>query len=150
VPSCRRKNLEFLDSDRTKHQRIKPSIPNIPPKSQAWDPRSLVLWFAAKQEAILPRQLSFVSACQYILSNWDLSCFSALKPDKLLRQILRCISQCRVGCRPGRFAHRCVMRRRDQYKLMMTNCERGSAREIIRLREKVYVSRPVPFVTGSH
>ena len=52
----------------------------------------------AKQESILPRQISFVSTCQYILSNWDVACFSALNPDELLRQILRCISQCRVGC----------------------------------------------------
>jgi hypothetical protein len=74
---------------------------------------------AAKQESILPRQISFVSTCQYILSIWDVACFSALKADEMLRQILRCISQCRVGCRPGRFEPRCVKRRRDQYKLMM-------------------------------
>ena len=43
----------------------------------------------------------------------------ALTPDEMLRQILRCISQCRVGCRPGRFEPRYVKRRRDQYKLMM-------------------------------
>jgi len=79
----------------------------------------MTVGLAAKQESILPRQISFVSTCQYILSNWDVACFSALTPDEMLRQILRCISQCRVGCRPGRFEPRCVKRRRDQYKLMM-------------------------------
>ena len=74
---------------------------------------------AAKQESILPREISFVSTCQYILSNWDLACFSTSEPDAFFRQFLRCISQCRVGRRPGRFEPRCVKRRRDQYKLMM-------------------------------
>jgi putative transposase len=74
---------------------------------------------AAKQELILPREISFVSTCQYILSNWDLACFSTLYPDECIRQILRCISQCRVGRRPDRFEPRCVKRRRDQYTLMM-------------------------------
>jgi hypothetical protein len=79
----------------------------------------MTVGLAAKQESILPRQISFVSTCQYILSNWDVACFSAKTPDEMFRQILRCISQCRVGCRPGRFEPRCVKRRRDQYKLMM-------------------------------
>lgn len=74
---------------------------------------------AAKQESILSREISFVSTCQYILSNWDLACFSTSEPDAFIRQFLRCISQCRVGRRPGRFEPRCVKRRRDQYKLMM-------------------------------
>jgi hypothetical protein len=43
---------------------------------------------AAKQESILPRQISFVSPCQYILSNWDLACFSTLNPDDFIRQFL--------------------------------------------------------------
>jgi hypothetical protein len=79
----------------------------------------MTVGLAAKQESILPRQISFVSTCQYILSNSDVACFSALNPDEMFRQILRCISQCRVGCIPGRFEPRCVKRRRDQYKLMM-------------------------------
>ena len=47
---------------------------------------------AARQESILPRELSFVSTCQYILSNWDVACFSALNPDEFIRHRLRCIS----------------------------------------------------------
>jgi putative transposase len=74
---------------------------------------------AAKRQSILPREISFVSTCQYILSYWDLACFSTLKPDEFIRQFLRCISQCQVGHRPDRFEPRCVKRRRDQYTLMM-------------------------------
>jgi len=74
---------------------------------------------AAKQESILPREISFVSTCQYILSNWDMACFSSLNSDDFIHQFLRRISQCEVGRRPGRFEPRCVKRRRDQYKLMM-------------------------------
>jgi hypothetical protein len=74
---------------------------------------------AAKQESILPREISFVSTCQCIHSNWDLACFSTLDPDECIRQILRCISQCRIGRRRGRFEPRCVKRRRDQSTLMM-------------------------------
>jgi len=74
---------------------------------------------AAKQESILPREISFVSTCQFILSNWDLACFSALNPDEFIRRFLRCVSQCRVGSRPGRFEPRCVKRRRDHYQLMV-------------------------------
>jgi hypothetical protein len=88
-------------------------------KRLAYNFIKMTVGLAAKQESILRRQISFVSTCQYILSNWDVACFSALNPDEMLRQILRCISQCRVGNRPGRFEPRCVKRRRDQYKLMM-------------------------------
>jgi transposase len=35
------------------------------------------------------------------------------------RHLLRCISQCRDGSRPGRFQPRCVKRRMDQYQLIM-------------------------------
>jgi hypothetical protein len=73
---------------------------------------------AAKQESILPREISFVSTCQFILSNWDYACFSGLNPDEFIHQFLRCISQCRVGRRPGRFEPRCVKERKDQYPLM--------------------------------
>lgn len=74
---------------------------------------------AAKQESILPRSISFVSTCKYLLSNWDVAGFSTLNPDGFIRHLLRCISQCRAGYRPGRFEPRCVKRRRDQYQLMM-------------------------------
>jgi hypothetical protein len=52
----------------------------------------MTVGLGAKQESILPRQISFVSTCQYILSNWDVACFSALNPDELVHVILCCIS----------------------------------------------------------
>jgi len=79
----------------------------------------MTMGLAAKQESTLPRTISFVSTCQYVLSNWDLACFSASSSDELIRQLLRGISQCSVGHRPGRFEPRCVKRRMDQYTLMM-------------------------------
>ena len=69
-----------------------------------------------------PRQISFVSACQYVLASWQ----EAYQiEDKVLlenycREMLKAISQCEVGNRPGRFEPRVVMRRRDQYKKMTT------------------------------
>jgi hypothetical protein len=74
---------------------------------------------AAKQESILPREISFVSTCQFILSNWDIACFSNPNRNGFIRQFLRCIAQCRVGHRPGRIEPRCIKRRRDQYPLMV-------------------------------
>ena len=68
-----------------------------------------------------PRQISFVSACQYVLASWQ----EAYQiEDKVLlenycREMLKAISQCEVGNRPGRFEPRVVKRRRDQYKKMM-------------------------------
>ena len=79
----------------------------------------MTIGLAAKQESILPRTISFVSTCQYVLSNWDLACFSASSSDELIGKLLRGISQCKVGCRPGRFEPRCVKQRMDQYTLMM-------------------------------
>ena len=59
-------------------------------KLLAYNLTRMTVGLAAKQESILSRQISFVSTCQYILSNWDVACFSALNPDELVRQILPC------------------------------------------------------------
>ena len=58
-------------------------------KLLAYNLTIMTVGLAAKHESILSRQISFVSTCQYILSNWDVACFSALNPDELVRQILR-------------------------------------------------------------
>jgi hypothetical protein len=68
-----------------------------------------------------PRQISFTSTCQYVLSSWmQLSCglieSSALEP--FLRTILRHISTCEVAHRPGRLEPRVLKRRRHGYPLM--------------------------------
>lgn len=68
-----------------------------------------------------PRQISFTSTCQYVLSSWmQLSCGlidpSAL--DHYLRAILHQISNCVVANRPGRLEPRVLKRRRHGYPLM--------------------------------
>ena len=79
----------------------------------------MTMGLAAKQESILPRTISFVSTCQYLLSHWDVACFSDSNSDEMLNQLLKGIAQCRVGHRPNRHEPRCVKRRMDQYTLMM-------------------------------
>ena len=59
-------------------------------KLLAYNLTIMTVGLAAKHESILSRQISFVSTCQYILSKWDVACFSALNPDEFVRQILRC------------------------------------------------------------
>jgi putative transposase len=68
-----------------------------------------------------PRQLSFTSACQYVLAGWQ-----ELRPKTTADELqaycltmLERISECVVANRPGRFEPRVVKRRRDQYTLMM-------------------------------
>jgi putative transposase len=67
------------------------------------------------------RHISFTSACQFVLAGWgDLAtCRSQTSLLAYCRQLLKRISQCKVGDRPGRFEPRVVKRRRDQYTLMM-------------------------------
>lgn len=68
-----------------------------------------------------PRQISFVSACQYVLASWQEA--HQIEKRVLLahycRAMLMAIGQCIVGNRPGRFEPRVVKLRRDQYKKMM-------------------------------
>jgi len=67
-----------------------------------------------------PRQISFVSACQYILASWQeiASMRSVSSIKQYCLTLLRQIASCQVGHRPGRFEPRVVKRRRDQYALM--------------------------------
>jgi len=67
-----------------------------------------------------PRQISFVSACQYVLSSWQVAhtIKDAVQLENYCREMLKGISQCVVGDRPGRFEPRVVKRRRDQNKRM--------------------------------
>ena len=75
---------------------------------------------AAKAGKVLPRSISFTSACQYVLASWQE--FSNRRTLAAWRtyctKILEVISKCEVGLRPGRFEPRVVKRRRDQYTLM--------------------------------
>jgi len=68
-----------------------------------------------------PRQISFTSACQYILAAWmPLSCglIELRKVEEYCRKLLAQIAACEVANRPGRLAPRVLKRRRHGYKLM--------------------------------
>lgn len=68
-----------------------------------------------------PRQLSFTSACQYVLAWWMLaSCnlIDAAQREAHLRGLLKQIANCEVANRPGRLEPRVIKRRRHGYKLM--------------------------------
>lgn len=68
-----------------------------------------------------PRELSFTATCQYVLSSWQLlSCahWSAEQQEAYCREVLKQISRCHVGDRPGRIEPRVLKRRRHGYKLM--------------------------------
>ena len=77
---------------------------------------------AALLADVRPRQISFTSTCQYVLSAWmslSLGHVPAFRIEHYCRQILKLIAQCLVGNRPGRIEPRVIKRRRDKYKLMM-------------------------------
>jgi hypothetical protein len=68
-----------------------------------------------------PRQISFTSTCQYVLSAWMLLAVSPLGADELetyCRTLLQRISECEVANRAGRIEPRVLKRRRHGYKLM--------------------------------
>jgi hypothetical protein len=68
-----------------------------------------------------PRQISFTSTCQYVLSSWMLLSCRLLTPNVLerhCRQMLSQIAACEVANRPGRLEPRVLKRRRHGYKLM--------------------------------
>lgn len=68
-----------------------------------------------------PRQISFTSTCQYVLSSWMLLSCQLITADRLenhCRQLLTQIASCEVGNRPGRLEPRVLKRRRHGYKLM--------------------------------
>jgi hypothetical protein len=77
---------------------------------------------AAELYGLLPRQISFVSTCQFVLSAWDVLLSSTASADSLLSYCisrLRQISKCIVGNRPGRFEPRVLKKRKKNYNLMM-------------------------------
>ena len=68
-----------------------------------------------------PRQISFTSACQYVLSSWMLlSCgqMDSAQATAHCELLLAQIASCQVGHRPGRLEPRVLKRRRHRYKLM--------------------------------
>ena len=68
-----------------------------------------------------PRQISFVSTCQYVLSSWMLLSSGLLDERSVsahCKSLLAQIASCQVGHRPGRLEPRVLKRRRHGYKLM--------------------------------
>jgi putative transposase len=68
-----------------------------------------------------PRQISFTSTCQYVLSSWMLRTCSLIPADQLEHHALTLLAQiaeCEVANRPGRLEPRVLKRRRHGYKLM--------------------------------
>ena len=68
-----------------------------------------------------PRQISFTSTCQYVLTSWmQLSCglIVGQRLERYLQLMLRHIARCEVANRPGRLEPRVLKRRRHNYKLM--------------------------------
>lgn len=76
---------------------------------------------AAVLHRLEPRQISFTSACQYVLSSWSLLSSCRLSAAEALAHavlLLEQIAACRVGHRPGRCEPRVLKRRRHHYQLM--------------------------------
>jgi hypothetical protein len=76
---------------------------------------------AAKLHDLEPRQISFTSACQYVLSSWSLLSSCRLSAEEALAHalvLLKQIAACQVGHRPGRCEPRVLKRRRHHYQLM--------------------------------
>lgn len=68
-----------------------------------------------------PRQISFTSTCQYVLSSWMLLSCDLIDPQAIETHCLTLLSQiasCKVANRPGRLEPRVLKRRRHGYKLM--------------------------------
>lgn len=68
-----------------------------------------------------PRQISFTSICQYVLSSWmqlSSGLIAAERLESYTRQMLKQISACEVRNRPGRLEPRMLKRRRHGYPLM--------------------------------
>ena len=75
---------------------------------------------AATLADMKPRQISFTSACQFVLAGWQEICRmgDSAQLEEYCRKMLLSISKCVVGDRPGRIEPRVVKRRKDQYKRM--------------------------------
>ena len=80
-----------------------------------------------------PRQISFVSECQYVLASWQeaYQIEEGFLLEHYCREMLNAIGQCIIGDRPGHFEPRVVKRRRDQYKKM------NQPKNSIRCQEKL-------------
>lgn len=86
---------------------------------------------AAQLHNLLPRQISFVSACQYVLAAWDVITMGLLSEAQQLSYCtsrLMQVSKCLVGNRPGRFEPRVLKKRQKNYNLMMQPREQLRAR----------------------
>lgn len=68
-----------------------------------------------------PRQISFTSTCQYVLSSW-MALSSRLIDSQRIKdhclELLEQIASCEVANRPGRLEPRVLKRRKHGYKLM--------------------------------
>lgn len=76
---------------------------------------------AAVQHQLQPRQISFTSACQYVLCSWSLMSAGDMPAQHALAHaslLLDQIAACRVGHRPGRCEPRVLKRRRHHYPHM--------------------------------
>ena len=76
---------------------------------------------AALLHRLKPRQLSFTSACQYILAAWTRWSDSPLSDAHAIatcRQLLEHLANCEVANRPDRLEPRVLKRRRHHYPLM--------------------------------
>jgi hypothetical protein len=80
---------------------------------------NLIRTTAAAAAALLhdkqPRQISFISTCQYVLSPWMLLSCRTMSTDRIehhCRQLLSQIASCEVANRPGRLEPRVSKRRR--------------------------------------
>jgi len=68
-----------------------------------------------------PRQISFTSACQYVLSSWMIMSCGLIDSQSVVpfcMCLLQQIASCEVANRPGRLEPRVLKRRRHGYKLM--------------------------------
>ena len=76
---------------------------------------------AAELHSMRPRQISFVSASQFVLAAWQELAFirSNAEKQEFCRKLLEELSKCLVGNRPGRFEPRVGKKRKDKYRLMM-------------------------------
>jgi hypothetical protein len=77
---------------------------------------------AAQLHGKQPRQISFTSACQYVLASWMQLSGGLIDQSQLadyLLLLLRQIAACEVANRSGRLEPRVLKRRRHGYPLMM-------------------------------
>lgn len=77
---------------------------------------------SAKLHDVNPRQISFVSTCQFVLAAWDVLASGLIAAKSIMGYCLsrlKQISKCIVGNRPGRFEPRVLKKRQKNYNLMM-------------------------------